>query len=284
MDTFVLRSFLLATAAAAFGSCGSVPSQSQFANEYVSAGIPVVISALRVDALPSSANPSDVSIQISGKVQLGDSPCTAADASAELVATKAGSNIDVVAMLKISGDAINRNCTREYDPVYTHVSIMIEAKPSEIGEIFVHNVEEMGRSARVFRGESLSLKAGIFKLYGEPRHQADPECDIHTKLKLQNVGQRLHANMSEGLDGSCRILIEPKERLYKSLSTEDIGCGSFKYQAWRKFPRRMVPALSDPVKIEIVDHRGRICRDLVPAKIITTETLANGKQTVKYSN
>ncbi len=283
MSQFFFRVFMLAAAAAALSGCGSADSHSQFADASAATSAAVVVTDVRVDALPGGINPDAIARKVSGKVYLGSNPCQAGDAKAKLVAAKVGKNIEVTAIVEGSDDAINRICTADYNPVFANVSVVVRAMQSEVAQIVVKNVDEMGKDQVIFRGKATSVVGGKFKLYAKPRHQADPNCDIHTLLVLSEKRGAMGATMTEGVDGVCEIYIAPKRRSY-TLASEQMGCGSFKYEGSRLFQMHESLKPTDAVKIEIVDHRGRICRDLVPAPIITTETLANGKTIVKYSN
>ncbi len=114
--------------------------------------------------MPGGINPDAIARKISGKVYLGSNPCVATGAEAKLYAKKVGANIEIVAMLKDSNDATTRVCTADYKPVYADVSIIVRGMQSKIGEIFVKNYMEMGKTLLVFRGKAASLKAGTFKL------------------------------------------------------------------------------------------------------------------------
>lgn len=118
------------------------------------------------------------------------------------------------------------------------------------------------------------IEPGTWKLYAEPRHQPNPGCDVHTSLTLGNrYGAR--AELREALDGFCEIYVEPQERSYR-LRLAGTSCGSKIYEGKKRIGGKLRT-------IKIVDHRTRMCRDLVPARIIVEETDRNGDVQTKYS-
>ena len=104
-----------------------------------------------------------------------------------------------------------------------------------------------------------AIEPGSFKLYGEPRANPNPSCDVHTALTLSSQGGA-RAELREALDGSCEIYVAPQPRAYR-LRLDGTSCGSKIY----KGKKRVAGALRE---ITIKDHRSRLCRDIVPAKII----------------
>ncbi|MBX3193005.1 MAG: hypothetical protein KF819_38830 [Labilithrix sp.] len=119
-----------------------------------------------------------------------------------------------------------------------------------------------------------SLTPGTFKLYDAPR--ADPgSCDVHTVLELKSQsGAR--AALHERVGGPCRLAVFPDLREYR-LRFEGTACGSKIYKGSKRIAGKLR-------NIKITDHRTRVCRDLVPAKIIVEETDRDGALRTKYSN
>jgi len=132
--------------------------------------------------------------------------------------------------------------------------------------------EDMISSEDAIRAQS--LVPGTFKLYADPGHQANPSCDLHTALELTNQnGAR--AKLREVVGGFCEIFADPQPREYR-LRYEGTSCGSVTYRGQKKIAGKLR-------SIKITDHRSRVCRDLVPAKIIVEETGINGGTSIKYS-
>jgi hypothetical protein len=119
-----------------------------------------------------------------------------------------------------------------------------------------------------------SIEPGTFKLYDAPR--AEPgHCDIHTVLELKNQGGA-RAALHEKVGGPCRLAVFPDLREYR-LRFDGTSCGSKIYKGSKRISGKLR-------QITITDHRTRLCRDLVPAKIIVEETDRNGVKQTKYSN
>ena len=121
---------------------------------------------------------------------------------------------------------------------------------------------------------SKAVTPGTFKLYGQPNASPNPMCDVHTSLTLSHQGGA-RAKLSEALSGVCEIYVFPQTREYR-LHLDGTSCGSKIYKGKTKVDGKTRA-------ITITDHRPRICRDLVPAKIIVEETDATGAVQTKYS-
>ncbi|MCA9583812.1 MAG: hypothetical protein KC657_00465 [Myxococcales bacterium] len=122
------------------------------------------------------------------------------------------------------------------------------------------------------------VSAGDFKLYSQPRHQPNPSCDVHTKLELAKTGYGSKAVLTEALDGFCEIYVQPNKRTYR-LKEEGTSCGSKIYSGKRR-------KNGETYSIKIIDHRTRLCRDLVPARVIVEESVPGfpgAITTTKYS-
>lgn len=117
---------------------------------------------------------------------------------------------------------------------------------------------------------------GRFALYSEPGHVVNPGCDVGTSLVLDTgklSGE--FAVLEEFVSGLCKIFVAPDTR-FATLIQTGTSCGS-------KFYAGTVRTDEGNRHIEITDHRGRVCRDLVPAKIIVKETF-RGNERVLYSS
>ncbi|MBX3219361.1 MAG: hypothetical protein KF795_02510 [Labilithrix sp.] len=119
-----------------------------------------------------------------------------------------------------------------------------------------------------------SLTGGAFKLYAQPNAAPNPSCDVHTSLTLTSKGGA-RADLREAVDGFCEIYVAPSERAYR-LRLAGTSCGSKIYKGKKRIGGKTR-------EITITDHRTRLCRDLVPAKIIVDETDATGAVHTKYS-
>jgi hypothetical protein len=115
------------------------------------------------------------------------------------------------------------------------------------------------------------ITAGTFKLYDEPRHEPNASCDVHTAIDLSSYRSGSRIDLRETVGGLCEIYVDPQERFYR-LRFDGTACGSRIYKGKKKINGKTRD-------ITVTDHRTRICRDLVPAKIIVEET----DQPTKYS-
>lgn len=117
------------------------------------------------------------------------------------------------------------------------------------------------------------IPPGTFKLYDEPHAQPNPSCDVHTSLVLHSDGGA-RATLEERVGGFCELYVAPTTREFR-LRAAGTSCGSKIYKGRKKV---------DGVwrSITITDHRKRVCRDLVPAKIIVEEKWS-GHETTRYS-
>ena len=115
------------------------------------------------------------------------------------------------------------------------------------------------------------ITAGTFKLYGQPRVQPNAMCDVHTAIELSSYRSGSRIDLREAVGGVCEIYVEPQERFYR-LRFDGTACGSRIYKGQKKINGKTR-------SITVTDHRTRVCRDLVPAKIIVEET----DQPTKYS-
>ena len=113
-----------------------------------------------------------------------------------------------------------------------------------------------------------AIKAGIapgsFKLYGVPNAQPNAMCDVHTAIELSSYRSGSRIDLREVVGGVCEIYVEPQERFYR-LRFDGTSCGSRIYKGKKKINGKTR-------EITVTDHRTRMCRDLVPAKIIVEET------------
>lgn len=116
---------------------------------------------------------------------------------------------------------------------------------------------------------------GSFKLYDELT-AVDPMCDVHTILDLQAKGGKLTASLRDAVDGVCKILLDETARTYV-LKLDRTDCGSMIYKGLGEVD-------GEQRTIEIVDHRTRICRDVVPASIVVTEGVPSAEPRTMFSS
>jgi hypothetical protein len=136
--------------------------------------------------------------------------------------------------------------------------------------------------------ESESTEAALaakssFKLYADPDHVPNADCDVYTLLNLSapsHGGVRnpipergiVVAHFRDVSEGTCRIRLDAVPRSYR-LVLEDTDCGSHVYRS-----EEVVEGQKRAVTI--TDHRTRTCRDLVPAQIIVEESDEGGTHTL----
>ncbi len=116
------------------------------------------------------------------------------------------------------------------------------------------------------------------KLYATPEAaRATPSvfCDLFTPLDVRQEAFGPVAKLVNRVEGTCEIAVNPDERTYR-LRDAGSSCGSRTYVGTRY-------AAGKRSTIQIVDHRTRTCKDLVPAKLIVTET-SSGSSVIRYGN
>jgi hypothetical protein len=123
-----------------------------------------------------------------------------------------------------------------------------------------------------------SVSPGTFKLYSDPDHTPSPHCDVFTRLELKASPARAELREEVASTSLCKLMVQPNERFFR-LRQQPTGCGSKLYTgSFRKQGKLHA--------IKITDHRTRLCKDLVPAKIIVEETVPGfpgAITTTKYS-
>jgi hypothetical protein len=108
------------------------------------------------------------------------------------------------------------------------------------------------------------VKVGNFEMYATPQLNPEGYCDVGTQLIIENVnGLGAVAILKDFVNGVCEIYVPENLRIY-TLSATQTGCGSKIYTG-------KVRSADSLREIEIVDHRARVCKDLVPARIIMKE-------------
>lgn len=121
------------------------------------------------------------------------------------------------------------------------------------------------------------LAPGKFDLYRQPHYAPESGCVQTTKLELKGMS----AHLEEAFSGECELEIAlfPNTRDYQ-LRRAGTSCGSQVY-------RGKVVKDGEIRDLELIDHRTRVCRDLVPAQIIVKETVSSQLGVIEitqYSN
>lgn len=114
--------------------------------------------------------------------------------------------------------------------------------------------------------EKTTAEPGVFAALNEPGGLPNQGCSIGVRLVIDRA--ELSGNvafLSNFVNGLCEIAVEPNERHYILKSVERGACGS-------TVMKGETDGFAEKRSIEIVDHRTRTCRDLVPARVIFKET------------
>lgn len=120
--------------------------------------------------------------------------------------------------------------------------------------------EETASSTAAITGEEFRLDEDVFP---EPNSGT---CDVYTKMTLDlSEG---YVALEEKMEGECKIAVDPNPRTYH-LQLTGTPCGSRVYEAH-------VTTNGEARDLTLTDHRTRLCRDLVPARIIVDEANRDG--------
>jgi hypothetical protein len=119
------------------------------------------------------------------------------------------------------------------------------------------------------------FQVGSFDLYSQPGHVSS-DCNLGTGLILDR-GRLLGdiAVFEDFVKGTCKVAVRPNTRFSK-LTFVRASCGSRIYEGG------FVTA-EGYVQVTITDHRTRLCKDIVPAKIVVTFQTYEGKVQTLYS-
>jgi len=125
--------------------------------------------------------------------------------------------------------------------------------------------------------QKITVDEGIFKLYGTTEVIPNKLCDLHVLLTLKNTVSGSIAILENALEGLCEIAVVPNQLTYVLNEVPDT-CGS------RVFEGKLAGATKDIApSIVIIDHRNRICKDLVPASIIVEQRYSDNTVETLYS-
>jgi hypothetical protein len=144
--------------------------------------------------------------------------------------------------------------------------LLMFSRASLLGALAVEVACEVGCVADTSPAETSDepLTSETFRLDTEPGAEVDPFCDLHTVLRLAPMRDRiLRAELREVLRGDCKIAVDPDPRSY-ALFREHDDCGSVVYAATSTFG-------GAERRLTLIDHRTRVCKDRVPARIVVDE-------------
>lgn len=116
---------------------------------------------------------------------------------------------------------------------------------------------------------SAAITGEEFRLYDSLFAEPGGTCDIFTKMTLDLTEG--YVGFEEKMSGECKIAIAPDPRVYH-VELTGTPCGSRVYQAH-------VTTDGKAREVTVTDHRSRLCRDMVPARIIVSETSMDGTDT-----
>src|SRR5438045_3047138 len=112
--------------------------------------------------------------------------------------------------------------------------------------------------------QSALASQSTFKMYREPHAKVDPHCDSYTELLLNVDGNIGQARLTHRLAGECDMYFEPNVRNY-NLVFDKNDCGTVIYTQDEDADEA----------IEVIDNRGRVCENLIPALIVLKEYGSN---------
>lgn len=128
----------------------------------------------------------------------------------------------------------------------------------------------------LFSVAAMAAKTESFKLYAQPHHKPNPSCDSYTSLSIEYGKDGITATLVNRLGGMCELFVEPNPRAYVApLQVSKDNCGSVTY-AYR------ARGTGQPI-FKLVDHRRRVCEDVIPALIVVTELDQKGNEYELYS-
>jgi hypothetical protein len=118
------------------------------------------------------------------------------------------------------------------------------------------------------RANDVVVEPGTFRLFVTPGGPQDVRCSFYTDLTLDAAFQSPMVTLENGVVGTCDVLVNPHRRAWSVGVTVD-SCNT----------KHLVAD-----GIEVLDHRERTCKDVVPAKIILKERDETGLTTTLYSD
>ena len=129
------------------------------------------------------------------------------------------------------------------------------------------------------RSGNSTFVPGEFDLGPKPHEPVDLSCSVH--LSLANDAYGPMATLAESVSG-CEQPVERIPRLYRLHIQSADECNSTTYAGSMIDPSPYDPPYPPPRSLVLVDHRERICNDLVPARVIVEETV-DGATTTLYA-
>jgi hypothetical protein len=114
-----------------------------------------------------------------------------------------------------------------------------------------------------------SVTPGTFRLFDEPRHVPNAECESFTDLEIKASGT---AHLVDGLGGKCALtaFMNPNPREF-AIHVTSTPCGGKVYEGARRVP--VGPSATGVARIKITDNRTNVCDVAVLANIIVEETV-----------
>ena len=129
------------------------------------------------------------------------------------------------------------------------------------------------------RSGNSTFVPGEFDLGPKPHEPVDLSCSVH--LSLANDAYWPMATLAESVSG-CEQPVERIPRLYRLHIQSADECNSTTYAGSMIDPSPYDPPYPPPRSLVLIDHRERICNDLVPARVIVEETV-DGATTTLYA-
>jgi hypothetical protein len=114
------------------------------------------------------------------------------------------------------------------------------------------------------------VSPGKFRLFSQPNHVPNPECEIFADLEIKANGQ---AHLTDGLGGRCALtaLFQPNPRDY-TLRVQVDACGTKTYEGSRRVA--IDPSTTGLATIKITDQRADVCMHVaLPAQVVVDETV-----------
>lgn len=93
-----------------------------------------------------------------------------------------------------------------------------------------------------------------FKMYTEMNVKPNPNCDLHTEMKVTKTGNTATVKLVNKVGGFCEIYADPTPRTFK-LTAAASDCGSLVFT-------------NKTAKVTLTDNKTRLCDDMIPALMV----------------